>query len=197
MKLADSFKVAPSEPTGYYARALRAIGQNLADLIPQQIEIDYQGDHFNVRVRCDRRRAEKRMPAEKTGLRNVIHKLATYRLGNGPEGVEMATVEQTYTSEEINRLDQAGLHRRTQAGKVPDINNLGETLRTIGRLIDADEGRLIRIFKDQRRVAFDYADKNGASRKVEMTRSELFKVQQGYYGKRGDEKSIDAWRGHD
>lgn len=198
MKLTDSFKVASSEPTGYYARALRAIGQDLADLFPQQVEIDYQGDCFVVRARCDRKRAEKRTPqAEKTGLRNVIHKLAAYRLDKGPEGVEIATVEQTYNSEEINRLDQAGLHRRTQVGKVPDINSLGETLRTIGRLIDADEGRLIRIFKDQRRIAFDYADKNGASRKVEMTRSELFKVQQSYYGKRGGQKSIDTWRGHD
>jgi hypothetical protein len=197
VKLTDSFKVASTEPAGYYAHALRAIGQDLAELIPQQVEIDYQGDRFAVRVRCDRRRAEKRMPqAEKTGLRNVIHKLATYRLDKGPEGIEMATVEQVYTSEEINRLDQAGLHRRTQAGKIPDINSLGEALRTIGRLIDAEEGRLIRIFKDQRRVAFDYTDKTGANRKVEWTRSELFKIQQSYYGKRSGQKSIDTWKGH-
>ncbi|HEY7219128.1 MAG TPA: hypothetical protein VH985_12150 [Candidatus Binatia bacterium] len=198
MKLADSFKVKSSEPAGHYARALRVIGQDLADLFPQQVEIDYQGNRFEVRVRCDRKRAEKRMPqAEKTGLRNIIHKLATYRLDKGPEGTEIATVEQTYETEEINRLDEAGLHRRMQAGKVPDINSLGETLRTIGRMIDADDGRLIRIFKDQRRVAFDYADKSGAMRKVEMTRSELFKLQQTYYDNRGSRQSIDSWRDHD
>jgi len=198
VKLADSFRVKSSEPAGYYARALRVIGQDLAELFPQQVDIDYKGDSFEVRVQCDRKRAEKRIPqVEKSGLRNVIRKLANYRLDKAPEGIESATIEQTYDAAEVNRLDEAGLHLRTQAGKVPDINNLGEALRTVGRIIDADEGRLIRIFKDQRRVAFDYADKSGAMRKVEMTRSELFKVQQSYYDKRGGQKSIDTWKGRD
>jgi hypothetical protein len=198
VKLANSYRVKSSEPAGYYARALRVIGQDLADLIPQQVDIDYKGDSFEVRVRCDRKRAEKRMPqVEKSGLRNVIHKLANYRLDKPVGGIEIATIEQTYDATEVNRLDQAGLHRRTQAGKIPDINNLGEALRTVGRIIDADDGRLIRLFKDQRRVVFDYADKSGAMRKVEMTRSELFKAQQSYYDKRGGQQSIDTWRGHD
>lgn len=198
MKLADSFKVKSSEPADYYARALRVIGQDLAELFPQQVDIDYKGDSFEVRVQCDRKRAEKRIPqVEKSGLRNVIRKLANYRLDKAPEGIESATIEQTYDAAEVNRLDEAGLHLRTQSGKVPDINSLGETLRTIGRMIDAEDGRLIRIFKDQRRVAFEYVDKSGAMRKVEMTRSELFKVQQSYYDKRGGQKSIDTWKGRD
>lgn len=199
MKLSDdSFKVKTSEAGGYFATALRAIGQDLAELIPQQLEIEFQDDTFVVHARCDRKRAEKKVPqVQKPGLRNVFHKLATYRLDKEPEGANLTTFEQTYTSDEVGRLDRAGLHRRSQAGKIPDINNLGEALRTIGRIIDADGGRLVRIFKDQRRVAFEYADKRGATHKAEMTRAELYKIQQSYYEKRSGSKNIDLWKGHD
>jgi hypothetical protein len=198
VKLPESFKVKSSDSGGYFARALRAIGQDLNELFPHQLEIVYKETSFETQVRCDRKRAEKKSPpAEKSGLKNVFHKLATYRLDKGPEGADTATYEHSYHPEEVNRLDRAGLHRRTQAGKVPDINNLGEALRTIGRIIDAADGQLVRIFKDQRRVAFDYVDKKGATIKTEMTRSELFKIQQSYYGKRSGSKNIDLWRGHD
>ena len=105
--------------------------------------------------------------------------------------------EHRYNSDEIGQLDRAGIHRRNQAGKVPDINNLGEALRTIGRIIDAQGGELIRILKDPRRVVFDYNDKQGAPQKTEMTRSELFKVQQSYYEKRSGSGGVDLWKGQD
>ena len=127
----------------------------------------------------------------------MIHKLANYRLDKPPEGLDIANFERRYSSDEIGRLDRAGLHRRSQAGKIPDINNLGEALRTIGRIIDAEGGQLLRILKDQRRVAFDYIDKKGATQKKEMTRSELFKAQQSYYGNRSGSMNIDLWKGND
>jgi hypothetical protein len=96
---------------------------------------------------------------------------------------------------DISRIDEAGLQRRIQIGKIPDIHNLGEALRTIGRIIDADEGRLTRIFKDQRRVIFDYVVRGGEARKVEMTLTELYKVQQTYYQARSAAQTIDLWRG--
>src|SRR6476660_6901483 len=127
----DSFKLKSNDSAGYFAKALRVIGQDLTELFPQQIEVYYQQEIFDVRVRCDRKRAEKKSPpAEKSGLKNVFHKLATYRLDKAPEGADTATYEHSYHPEEVNQLDRAGLHRRAQAGKVPDINNLGEALRT-------------------------------------------------------------------
>jgi hypothetical protein len=44
---------------------------------------------------------------------------------------------------------------------------------------------------------FDYKDKQGASQKIEMTRSELFKVQQSYYEKRSGTGNVDVWKGQD
>lgn len=198
MQLADSFKIKSNDGGGYFARALRAIGQDLHELIPQQLEIVYKEDTFEVQVRCDRKRAEKKNPpAEKSGLKNVFHKLATYRLDKGPGGPDIATYEHSYPPDEISRLDRIGLHRRTQAGKVPDINNLGEALRAVGRIIDAADGKLVRVFRDQRRIAFDYVTKKGETVKTEMTRSELFKLQQSYYDNRSGPKNIDLWKGHD
>ena len=194
----DFFKMKVNDSGGYFARALRVIGQDLAELIPQQLEVYYQEKTFEVRVRCDRKRAEKKSPpAEKSGLKNVFHKLATYRLDKPAEGSDTAVFEHRYNSDEIGRLDRVGMQRRNQAGKVPDINNLGEALRTIGRIVDAQGGELIRIIKDPRRVVFDYTDKQGASQKIEMTRSELFKLQQSYYEKRSGTGGVDVWKGQD
>jgi hypothetical protein len=198
VQLTDSLKVKSNDSGGYFARALRAIGQDLHELIPHTLEITYRDEVFETQVRCDRKRAEKKNPPEaKSGLKSVFHKLATYRLDKGPEGPDIASYEHSYGRDEISRLDRAGLHRRAQAGKVPDINQLGEALRTIGRIIDAADGQLVRIFRDQRRVAFDYVSKKGETVKTEMTRTELFKAQQSYYEKRSGSKHIDLWKGHD
>lgn len=194
----DFFKVKTSDSGGYFAKALRVIGQDLAELFPQQIEVYFQNETFEVRVRCDRKRAEKKAPpAEKSSLKNAIHKLATYRLDKAADGADIAVFEHHYNSEEIGRLDRAGMHRRSQAGKVPDINNLGEALRTIGRIVDAQGGQLVRILKDPRRVVFDYKDKQGTSHNKEMTRAELFKVQLSYYEKRSGSGGVDLWKGQD
>lgn len=194
----DFFKVKSNDAGGYFAKTLRVIGQDLAELFPQQIEVYYQDQSFEVRVRCDRKRAEKKSPpAEKSPLKNAFHKLATYRLDKAPDGADIAVFEHRYNANEIGQLDRVGMHRRNQAGKIPDINNLGEALRTIGRIIDAQGGQLIRILKDSRRVVFDYNDKQGAPQKIEMTRSELFKVQQSYYEKRSGSGGVDLWKGQD
>jgi hypothetical protein len=193
----DELKLKSDDLGDYFAKALRVIGQDLAELIPQQLEVYYENRVFEVRVRCDRKRAEKKSPpTEKSPLKNAFHKIATYRLDKPSETDEMAVFEHRYDSDEIGRLDRVAIHRRNQTGKVPDINNLGEALRTIGRVIDAQGGQLIRIIKDSRRVTFDYTDKTGASQKAEMTRSELFKVQQSYYQKRSGRGSVDPWKGH-
>jgi hypothetical protein len=189
-----------SQAANYYARVLRVIGQDIADLFPVQLEIEQQDRNFIVRVRCDRRRSENKAPpppaeSPKTGFRSLLHKLNTIRLDKTPEKSNLVTVNRAYNPIDISRIDEAGLQRRMQIGKIPDIHNLGEALRTIGRIIDADEGRLTRIFKDQRRVIFDYVVRAGEARKVEMTLTELYKVQQTYYQARSASQSLDLWKG--
>jgi hypothetical protein len=181
---------------------LRAIGQDLAELFPQQLEIEQQEHTFVAHVRCDRKRSETKAPpppgeASRTGLRGIIHKLNTIRLDKPPEKPEIVTVNRSYNPIDISRIDEAGLHRRIQLGKIPDIHDLGEALRTIGRIVDAEEGRLEKIFKDQRRVTFEYIGRDGGAKKVQLTRDELYKIQQSYYHGRTGRGSLDLWKGKD
>jgi hypothetical protein len=190
----------PNQPSNFYARVLRAIGQDLADLFPQQLEIEQKERTFVVQVRCDRKRSESKAATQtaetaKTGVLGFIHKLNTIRVDKSPEKPETVTVNRTYNPIDISRIDEAGLHRRIQLGKIPDIHDLGEALRTIGRILDAEEGRLVKIFRDQRRVAFEYIARGGGTKKVEMTRAELIKIHQNYYHERGGSGSLDLWKG--
>ena len=192
----------PNLPSNYYARVLRAIGQDLADLFPHQLEIEQRERTFVVHVRCDRKRSESKAPpqpveAPKTGLRNIFHKLNSVRLDKPPDKPEIVSVNRSYNPIDISRIDEAGLHRRIQLGKIPDIHDLGESLRTIGRILDAEEGRLVKILRDQRRVTFEYIVKGGDTKKVEMTRAELVKMQQNYYHGREGSSSLDLWKGKD
>jgi hypothetical protein len=194
--------VEPNQPN-YYARVLRAIGQDLARLFPQQLEIEQRERSFVVQVRCDRKHSEGKtaiQPAEEPragGLKGFITKLHTIRLDKPSDKPEITTVTRTYHPMDISRIDEAGLHRRIQLGKIPDIHDLGEALRTIGRILDAEEGRLVKIFRDQRRVSFEYIERRGGNKKVELTRAELVKVQQNYYHGRGGTGSLDLWKGKD
>jgi hypothetical protein len=194
--------VEPNQPANYYARVLRAIGQDLTELFPHQIEIEQKDRTFVVHVRCDRKRSESKAPPQpvepqKSGLRNIIHRLNSIRLDK-PDKPEIVTVNRVYNPIDISRIDEAGIHRRVQMGKIPDIHDLGEALRTIGRILDAEEGHLVRILKDQRRVICEYFAKGeSATRKVQLTQAELVKIHQSYYHGRSRLASLDLWRGKD
>jgi hypothetical protein len=63
----------PNQLSNYYARVLRAIGQDLAELFPQQLEIEQKERTFVVQARCDRKRSESKATAQpveaaKTGV---------------------------------------------------------------------------------------------------------------------------------
>ena len=193
---------SPNQPSNYYARVLRAIGQDLANLFPQQLEIDQKERSFIVHVRCDRKHSESKGPpqaaeTQKSGLRNIFHKLHSIRLAKPSDKRDIVSVNRIYNPIDISRIDEAGLHRRIQLGKIPDIHDLGEALRTIGRILDAEEGRLVKILKDQRGVVFEYIQRGGGTKKVKLTRAELVKVQQSYYHGREGRGSLDLWRGKD
>jgi hypothetical protein len=90
-------------------------------------------------------------------------------------------------------LDESGIRHRAGLKKVPDIRSLGEILRTVGRLIDGENGRLIRFMKDRRRIVFDYEKNDGTRCNQEGTSMELYKLQQKYYELRGKKTFTDLW----
>lgn len=198
MKISEPFKVLADRSSEYFARALRAIGQDLAGLVPQQLEIEFRAQSFEVRARCDRKRLESGKPeARQRGFGAFIGRLANYRLDKPPQATDVVAYARTYGPDDIDRLDQKGVDRRVQPGRMPDIYSLSETLRTIGRIVDTNGGQLISIFKDQRRIAVDYTDRNGRRCKAEMTPSELYKVQRQYYRERTASANPDFLTDHD
>lgn len=188
MDATEPFKLKLSDGGGLYARSLRAIGQDLTDLFPETIEIERRGDDFVVRGTCARSRLEAEKPKpERKSLKEILTQdITTWGAQNKSDTASFA---RTYDAEDIARIDEAGSRRRTGAGKIPDIRALGEILRTIGRLIEGENGRMIRIVKDRRQVAFEYLDADGKACKQELSSLDLRKMQQRFYEKRGETKS--------
>jgi hypothetical protein len=198
MKLKDNaLKLRPEEPPDFSARALRVIGQDVADLFPEKLEIEYQGNIFLTHVQCSRERLERQQPKDGwTSFKESLSRnLSDFTAPNAkPETVSFS---RTYHLEDINRLDDLGARRRTGSDKLPDIHSLGETLRTVGKLMDAEQGRMIRVFRNQRRVRFEYEIAGGTKCVKQLTSLELLKLQQRYYETRGKVNILDLWKGRD
>lgn len=185
MKLSEPHNLKLADPAGFLSRALRAIGQDLAELFPERVEIEPLDEDFVVRGQCAKSRLEAKAPKpERMSFKELLTRDITLR----PQETKSASVPFTraYTPEDIARLDEAGISRRSSVKKMPDIRDLGETLRTVGRLIEAEQGRLIRISKDLHRVSFEYVNGGGATCKQDISSMDLYKLQKRYYENRGE-----------
>ena len=197
MKLADSFKILSAARHDVYARALRAIGQDLTTLFPEKLEIEVQGENFIVRGQCAQNRLDSKLATpQKQGLKAFCADLLARDVSSLAHQAKSATAEftNTYSPEDINRIDEIGMGRRFAAGKMPDIRSLGEMFRTIGRLVDGREGRLVKISKDARRIVYEYTGPDGKSHNEIMTNIDLHKLQKSFYEKRSDSGGLDPWK---
>ena len=186
-----------STSPGTFARALRTIGQDLSNLFPETLEIQLRGASFVVRGQCAKDRLDARLPKpDKKGLKAFCADMLARDVSSLTRQAKSATVEfsHTYAPEDINRLDELGMSRRFGVGKIPDIRSLGEMLRTIGRLVDGQEGELVKIHKDTRRIVFEYTGQDGKVRSEIMTNADLYKLQKGFYEKRGELVGLDPWK---
>ena len=187
MKLVALVKLMIEQAPGYYARTLRVIGQDLADLFPENLAIEAQGDGFVVQGLCAKGRIGN--GASTTTLASVSRLFGRVlaALARGPGGepdLEFVPFSRTYSAGDIERLERKQTAQRTGGG-MPDIYTLGERLRTIGKVVDSHNGRLVRIFKDLHRIAFEYQDTGGGSRAEELSNTELYQLQQRYAAERG------------
>ncbi len=190
MRLADKvFQLEDREIGGFYARTFRAIGQDLADLFPEKLDIHRRGTDFIVRGRCLKDRLDAREPqGGSASLKEFLNRDLVALAG---ERNPIVPFEHEYTAGDIFRLDEDGARRRSGSNKLPDIRSLAEMLRTIGRMIDEEKGRLVRIVKEQRRITVDYEAGDGTGRSHQMTTLELFKLQKKYYELRGGKTVVD------
>jgi hypothetical protein len=197
MKLAESFKILTTTSPGIHARALRAIGQDLADLFPETLEIEMRGDIFIVRLQCPRSRFDARQAEpQRKSLKEFCADILSRDLTALKQKNQSATihVNRRYAPEDIDRIDEFYISRRFTVGKIPDIRSLGEILRTIGRLVDGQEGQLVKIFKETHRIVFEFTDSDGKPRNELMSILNLYKLQKRFYETRGELVGLDPWK---
>lgn len=198
LKLQDEIQAQGLDKVQFHARALRAIGQDLGKLFPQSLEITLQGTNFQVTGRYLPRDPGAR-GAHGNGqlLDKLRSKLLRDQSAVAP--VESSTgpvsFDRTYTPADLDRMDESGAKRRNETDKVPDIYSLGEMLRMVGRIVDSEGRRLLKLSKDMNGVAFEYEDGAGQKHKREFSKLQLYKLQQQYYAERGTYVPIDNWAG--
>lgn len=151
----------------YYTWALRAIGQDLEELSPEYVEIKQKGDDLVARGRY-RISDVGRSPSIKRLWEKMLQ-----RDSNAASQKRSVSFVRRYSPRDIVELDQLKQTYRTGLVPTPDIEKLGEMLRTIGRLVDAEAGRLIKLSKDLQTVTFEYRDAEGARRKKQLSSLDL------------------------
>jgi hypothetical protein len=170
------------QTAGFHARALRVIGQDLAALVPESVTIELQDQEFVAQGLCTKSRMQESGASSLASLKKAFGKMASAIVRppmREPE-LEFVSFSRTYRSDDIDRLDTQATQQRGRADAMPDIYTLGERLRTIGKVIDARNGRIVKIFKDLHEVVFEYLDAEGRSCKEEMNNTELYQLQQRY-----------------
>src|SRR5215510_16044086 len=96
---------------GYHARALRAIGQDLADLLPDSLTIEPNGDSFLVHGMCNRARLESQQASGTwDNLRKMSAKLRAgmIRPPIGEPDLDLTPFTRSYNAADIDRLDARG-----------------------------------------------------------------------------------------
>ncbi len=140
--------------------ALRVIGQDLATVVINSLEITLEGEDFVTNgVRLARApEAPSFLPGD-NGIR--------YELTREP-------FSQKYTPDDVKNLDELGKSRRgTLRMQVQHALTLDQSLRIIGRMVDSSGGRLIKLVKNQDSFALEYQDADGVVHKDEHSNLEL------------------------
>ncbi len=181
---------------GECAHVLRVIGQDLADLFPEQLEIEVSGGEFVARGRS---RANLRTPPKNekpSALRNVWGKLSrsSSKTPDAPSAPSQSEFVRTYTPKDIKRLDESGAARRRGTSEKPDLYSLEERLRMIGRIVDEKNVELVKLIHDSNTVSFYYRGEDGQMHSESCSTLELYKLQQEYYSGRRV-SLIDPWQG--
>jgi hypothetical protein len=158
-----------------YARALRAIGQDLADLFPERLEIHTAGQNFVARGR-----RRPRTSAWKTNEEHVIRQNLTQP---SPQ-VQHSVFVRTYTPDEIDRLDELGRARRIDSAQRPELYSLSERLRMVGRILDEKNAELVHLCQERNTITVQYRDAQDEFHQEDYSTLTLYKLQQQYYSGR-------------
>ena len=167
------------------ARALRVIGQVLADLHIDEFELNRDGDEFTVHTQP---RALRKAPA-RIKLGALLHRLQDRYMGlqaripkTSPAG---SGLQLHYTPADIERLDCEHQIRSLTDGKKPDPYSLPEMLRVVGSYVD-QRGRLVSLAKAQEQLTLQYLTDHGEMKTEDHSVASFYDLSVHMYLKRRD-----------
>lgn len=175
--------------SGYYARALRVIGQEVSKLRPVMLDIEMTGDTFVVRGTCAENAQHSFCGDEANTLEDWLNQLEQ----NPDEELDGSSgkgFELRYSRQDIDMLDQEWARLRGSVNKKPElwsfpkIWSLSELLRTAGRYIDSAGGRLKKITREKDRVVLRVQDDKGDVKALECSLMDLCRIQARMVSKR-------------
>jgi hypothetical protein len=175
---------APNEDpmirTGYYSKALRAIGDALEALEAELVDLRCEGENYIVR-------ATRRQPPKKL-LCKDLHKSSVRRLWetllSSDFGKESCVaLDLAYTPRDIERLHNEGQARRQRRG-MPDPHSLPGALRAAGAYVDYKAARLLQISRSDDLIIIRSESRSGQLSKEEFTPASLYALFVKLYMKR-------------
>jgi hypothetical protein len=179
-----------------YARALRAIGQDLTELFPKVLEIETDGVQFEARGHSH--------PNPFHQVRESAFKRAWNKLRGRDTKVEpnmpdlsAATFTRIYTPEDIERLDRLYAGNRSGQQRRPDNYSLAERLRTMGGIVNSRKGRLKQLRKNADHLYVDYWDQDGKIQTATLTTVILYRNEQRNESRGNGYAPKELWEGYD
>jgi hypothetical protein len=179
-----------------YARALRAIGQDLTDLFPKVLEIETNGMLFEARGHSHPNPFHQ---VRESALKKAWNKLRgrDTKVDSIIPELSKATFTRTYTPEDIERLDRLYAGNRTGQQKKPDNYSLAERLRTMGGIVSSRQGRLKQLRKNADHLYVDYWDQDGKIQTATLTTVILYRNEQPIESRDNGYAPRELWEGYD
>lgn len=177
-----------------YSRALRAIGQDLTDLFPKILEVEFDGANFIARGQSHPNPFQHYM---KSTYKDIWRKLVGTKVAAEPIAVEAAVLsfERTYAPADIDRLDKLyGTNRTGHVGR-PDSYSLAERLRVMGATVNSRKGRLKCLRKNADNLFVEYWGQNGEVRTAKLTTVIMYRNPQDQFSHSATPKQL--WEGYD
>jgi len=144
-----------------YEVALRAVGQDLAALLIESLEINREDKILVARGRSISY-APEGIPKSTEGFARKAWQSLTGRRG-ARENKEplLEPFERKYSPEISTGWMSWARHGKAAPQTPGTLSSLAEALRTVGRTVDSKGGSLVRLTKGERSITFVYEDGNG------------------------------------
>lgn len=124
-----------------YAQKLRAIGQAMEGSQLEDFDLESNGN--SVFVRGIMRSRPQRVSFLQALLGKSLNR-------------DVKFLEFRYTSNDVERLEQAGQARRRNSSGMPDFYNLSQMLRTVGAYIDGKRAHLRKVYRRGTRLTLEF-----------------------------------------